>query len=76
MAKQKRDENVQKQEGVEMKFLNNLGHVEKMEILSGIADMKNELRAFLESSDPSKTVTTADIQQVFENLAKKRKRVP
>ncbi|KAL8053987.1 hypothetical protein ABFX02_05G108900 [Erythranthe guttata] len=74
MAKQKRNENMERQEGVEMNFLNNLGHVEKMEILSGIADMKNELFSFLESSDPSKAITTADVQQVFENLAKKRKR--
>ncbi|KAL3844479.1 hypothetical protein ACJIZ3_001882 [Penstemon smallii] len=76
MAKEKRTENIEKQEGVEQNFLNNLGHVEKMEILSGIADMKNEFRAFLESSDPSKAITTADIQQVFDNLAKKRKRMP
>ncbi|GFP82569.1 putative E3 ubiquitin-protein ligase ubr7 [Phtheirospermum japonicum] len=74
MAKQRRSENMQKQEGAELNFLNNLGHVEKMEILSGIADMKNEIFSFLESSDPSKAITTADVQQVFENLAKKRKR--
>ncbi|KAL3619179.1 hypothetical protein CASFOL_036749 [Castilleja foliolosa] len=74
MAKQRRSENMQKQEGDEMNFLNNLGHVEKMEILSGISDMKNEIFSFLESSDPSKVITTADVQQVFENLAKKRKR--
>ncbi|GER30292.1 PHD finger family protein [Striga asiatica] len=73
VAKQRRSENMQKQEGAEMSFLNNLGHVEKMEILSGIADMKNEIFSFLESSDPSKPITTADVQQVFENLAKKRK---
>ncbi|XP_022875555.1 putative E3 ubiquitin-protein ligase UBR7 [Olea europaea var. sylvestris] len=73
VAKQKRDENLQKQEG---DFLNTLGHVEKMEILSGIADMKDEIRSFLESSDPSKPITTADIHQVFDNLAKKRKRNP
>lgn len=47
MAKQKRNENMQKQEGVELNFLNNLGHVEKIEILSGIADMKNEIFSFL-----------------------------
>ncbi|XP_073134212.1 uncharacterized protein [Henckelia pumila] len=76
MGKKKRDENLQKQEGVEKKLLDDLGHVEKMELLSGIADMKNEFRAFLESSDPSKAVTPADIKQVFENLAKKRKRMP
>lgn len=47
MAKQKRNENLQKQEADEMDVLNNLGHVAKMEILSGIADMKNEFCAFL-----------------------------
>ncbi|CAA2981464.1 putative E3 ubiquitin-protein ligase UBR7 [Olea europaea var. sylvestris] len=73
VAKLKRDENLQKQEG---DFLNKLGHVEKMEILSGIADMKDEIRSLLESSDPSKPITTADIHQVFDNLAKKRKRNP
>lgn len=49
MAKQKRDEKMQQQEGAEMNFLSNLGHVEKMEILSGIADMKDEIRSFLVS---------------------------
>lgn len=47
MAKQKRNENLQKQEGAELDFLNNLNHVTKMEILSGIADMKNEFSTFL-----------------------------
>ena len=47
MAKQKREEKLQQQEGVELSLLNNLGHVEKMEILNGIADMKDELRTFL-----------------------------
>lgn len=47
MGKQKRDEKLQQQEGVEQSFLNKLGHVEKMEILSGIADMKNEIHSFL-----------------------------
>ncbi|KAG6408082.1 hypothetical protein SASPL_131085 [Salvia splendens] len=60
MGQQKRNENIQKLEGAELNFMNNLGHVEKMEILSGIADMKNEIFSFLESSDPSKPVTTAD----------------
>ncbi|KAL8536346.1 hypothetical protein ACS0TY_011826 [Phlomoides rotata] len=75
-AQQLRSENIQKQEGVEASFFNNLHHVAKMELLSGINDMKNEFCAFMESSDPSKPVTPADIQQVFENLAKKRKRTP
>lgn len=47
MGEQKRNENIEKQEGAELNFLNNLGHVEKMEILSGIADMKNEIFTFL-----------------------------
>ncbi|KAA8528234.1 hypothetical protein F0562_035515 [Nyssa sinensis] len=75
MAKQKRDEKLQQQEGVELNFLNKLGHVEKMEILNGIADMKNEIHSFLESFDTSKPITSADVHQVFENLAKKRQRM-
>lgn len=74
MAKQKRNEKQQLQQGIEMNFLDKLGHVEKMEFLSGVADMKNELHSFLESFDTSKPITAADIHQVFENLAKKRKR--
>lgn len=46
-AKQKREEKLQQQEGAELSFLNKLGHVEKMEILNGIADMKDEFRSFL-----------------------------
>ncbi|XP_059662210.1 uncharacterized protein LOC132308210 [Cornus florida] len=73
MAKQRRDEKLQQQEGVELNFLNKLGHVEKIEILNGIADIKNEIHSFLESYDPSKPITSADVHQVFENLAKKRR---
>ncbi|KAL5552309.1 hypothetical protein UlMin_002485 [Ulmus minor] len=75
MAKHKREEIMQQREGAELSLLNNLGHVEKMEILSGIADMKDELRSFMESFDSSKPITSADVQQVFENLKKKRRRV-
>lgn len=75
MAKQKREEKLQQQEGVEYNFLNNLGHVEKIEILNGITDMKNEIHTFLESFDASKPITSADVHQVFENLAKKRRRM-
>ncbi|XP_043698189.1 putative E3 ubiquitin-protein ligase UBR7 [Telopea speciosissima] len=75
MAKQKREEKLQQQEGVELNFLNGLGHVEKLEIMNGISDMQNELRSFLESSDPSKPVTTADVHQFFDNLSKKRRRI-
>ncbi|KAI9174542.1 hypothetical protein LWI28_018807 [Acer negundo] len=74
-AKQKREEKLQQQEGAELTLLNKLGHVEKMEILNGIADMKDEFRTFLESFDPSNAITSADVHQIFENLAKKRKRM-
>ncbi|KAL4565427.1 hypothetical protein LXL04_029521 [Taraxacum kok-saghyz] len=73
MAKVKRDEKIQQQEGAEMNFLSNLGHVEKMEILSGIADMKDEIRSFLQSFDASKPITSDDIHKVFDNLKKRRR---
>ncbi|XP_076890472.1 uncharacterized protein LOC143541562 isoform X2 [Bidens hawaiensis] len=73
IAKEKRDEKMQQQEGAELNFLNNLGHVEKMEILSGIADMKDEIRSFLQSFDGSKPITSDDIHQVFDNLKKRRR---
>lgn len=47
MAKSKREEKLKQQEGAELNFLNTLNHVQKIEILSGIADMKNEFRTFL-----------------------------
>ncbi|CAM8981938.1 unnamed protein product [Rhodiola kirilowii] len=74
MAKQKRAEKLQQQEGNELNILNKLGHVEKIEILNGIADMKNEILSFMDTFDSSKAITTADIHEVFENLAKKRRR--
>ncbi|KAI3505295.1 hypothetical protein L1887_27347 [Cichorium endivia] len=73
MAKEKRDEKIQQQEGAELSFLSNLGHVEKMEILSGIADMKDEIRSFLQSFDASKPITSDDIHKVFDNLKKRRR---
>ncbi|XP_072966127.1 uncharacterized protein [Typha angustifolia] len=73
IAKQKRETKLQQQEGAELNFLNTLDHVQKIEILSGIADMKNEFLSFLESFDTSKPVTSEDIRAVFENLAKKKK---
>ncbi|GAB2279354.1 hypothetical protein Dimus_013996 [Dionaea muscipula] len=74
MAKEKRDEKLQQQDGEELNFLNKLGHVEKIEILNGIEDMKNEMHSFLDSFDSSRAITTDDIHKVFENLAKKRRR--
>ncbi|KAJ4828890.1 hypothetical protein Tsubulata_013763 [Turnera subulata] len=75
VAKQKREEKLQQQEGAELSFLDKLGHVEKMEILNGIADFKDEFRSFLESFDKSKAVTPSHVQQIFENLVKKRRRL-
>ncbi|XP_021890601.1 putative E3 ubiquitin-protein ligase UBR7 isoform X2 [Carica papaya] len=74
-AKQKRVEKLQQQEGDALSFFNNLGHVTKMEILNGIQDFTEEFRGFLGSVDPSKTVTAADIHQLFENLKNKRRRM-
>ncbi|KAI9401177.1 hypothetical protein POPTR_001G091600v4 [Populus trichocarpa] len=75
MAKQKREEKLQQQEGAELSFFNKLGHIEKVEILNGIADFKDEFCSFLESFDMSKTITCSDVHQIFENLAKKRRRM-
>jgi E3 ubiquitin-protein ligase UBR7 len=47
MAKQKREEKLQQQEGAELSFFNKLGHIEKVEILNGIADFKDEFCSFL-----------------------------
>lgn len=47
MAKQKREEKLQQQEGAELSFFSKLGHVEKVEILKGIEEMKDGLRTFL-----------------------------
>ncbi|CAN6221208.1 unnamed protein product [Urochloa humidicola] len=75
IAKQKREKKLEQQEGAETNFLNSLNHVQKIEILSGINDMKNEFQSFLESFDSSKPVTSEDIRSVFENLAKKKQRL-
>ncbi|XP_058076403.1 uncharacterized protein LOC131224988 [Magnolia sinica] len=47
VAKEKRKEKLEQQEGMELNFLSKLGHVQKIETLNGIADMKNELRSFM-----------------------------
>lgn len=47
MATQKRKEKLLQQEGAELSLFDKLGHIQKMEILSGIADMKDEIRGFL-----------------------------
>ncbi|XP_078429082.1 PHD finger protein-like protein [Wolffia australiana] len=73
VAKRKRQEKMQEREGAELSFLNTLDHVQKIELLNGIAEMKNELQSFMESVDPSKPVTSADVQGIFEKLKKKRR---
>ncbi|KAG9130146.1 hypothetical protein Leryth_019955 [Lithospermum erythrorhizon] len=75
MATEKRNEKLQQAEDVEQSLLNNLDHVGKIEFLSGIADLKNEIHTFMDTLDPSKPVTPADVQQIFENLTKKRRRM-
>nr|GMD05533.1 putative E3 ubiquitin-protein ligase UBR7 [Ipomoea batatas] len=65
MAKQKRE---QLEQQLSSEFLSKLGHIEKMEILTGIADIKNELHSYLASFDPSKAVTSADIHQSATGL--------
>ncbi|XP_058084620.1 uncharacterized protein LOC131232416 [Magnolia sinica] len=47
VAKEKRKEKLEQREGVELNFLNKLGHVQKIKILNGIAEMKNKLRSFM-----------------------------
>ncbi|KAM7278012.1 hypothetical protein ACFE04_005146 [Oxalis oulophora] len=75
-AKQRREEKIQQQEGAQQNFFNNLSHVAKMELLSGIADVKDEFRSFLETTESSKrAITSDDIHQIFDNLKKKRQRV-
>lgn len=44
MAKQKRAQHEQEQSA---ELLNNMGHVEKMEVLTGIADLKDEIGTYL-----------------------------
>ncbi|CAD6336715.1 unnamed protein product [Miscanthus lutarioriparius] len=73
IAKQKREKKLEQQQGAATNFLNSLDHVQKMEMLSGINDMKNEFQSFLESRDTSKPITSEDIRSVFENLDKKKK---
>lgn len=73
-AKQRREERLQQQEGATLNMFNNLGHIEKVEIMSGIADMKNEMENFFANRDASKAVTSAEIYQLFDNLNKKRRR--
>ncbi|XP_044955946.1 putative E3 ubiquitin-protein ligase UBR7 isoform X1 [Hordeum vulgare subsp. vulgare] len=47
IAKQKREKKLEQQEGAEANFINSLDHVQKIEILSGINDMKNEFQSFM-----------------------------
>lgn len=73
-AQQRREERLQKQEGASLNMFNNLGHVEKVEIMSGIAELKNEMENFFANRDASQAVTPADVYELFDNLRKKRRR--
>jgi len=55
-AKQRREERLQQQEGATLNMFNNLGHIEKVEIMSGIADMKNEMENFFVCPSPASPV--------------------
>ncbi|KAL6602784.1 hypothetical protein ACP70R_043145 [Stipagrostis hirtigluma subsp. patula] len=73
IAKEKREKKLEEQEGAQTKFLSSLNHVQKIEIMSGINDIQNELQSFLASRDSSKPVSSDEVRAVFENLAKKKK---
>ncbi|KAK9716677.1 hypothetical protein RND81_06G250100 [Saponaria officinalis] len=73
-AKQRREERLQKEEQDSLNAFNNLGHIEKVEIMSGITDMQNEIGNFLASRNNSEAITPADVYQLFENLKNKRRR--
>ncbi|KAL2902766.1 putative E3 ubiquitin-protein ligase UBR7 [Bienertia sinuspersici] len=73
-AQHLREERLQKQEGASLNMFNNLGHVEKVEIMSGIAEMKSAMENFFANRDTSEAVTSADVYQLFDNLTKKRRR--
>lgn len=47
MAKQKREKTLEQQKGAELNFLNNLNHIQKIEILGALTDMEDEFRSFL-----------------------------
>lgn len=47
MAKQKRAKTLEQQKGAELNFLNNLNHIQKIEILGALTDMEDEFRSFL-----------------------------
>ncbi|GLJ46642.1 hypothetical protein SUGI_0982790 [Cryptomeria japonica] len=75
IAKQRREEKLQQQEGAEAAFLKNLDHTQQIELLSGFNDMKTELHSFLESVGTTRPVTGADINEFFDNLKRKRQRI-
>lgn len=76
VAKQRRAEKLQQQEGAELELLQNLDHVQKIEILSGLTEMTDELQSFLGSFDATRVVTCADVDEFFQNLRRKRQRLP
>nr|CAB3468094.1 unnamed protein product [Digitaria exilis] len=61
IAKQKREKKLEQREGAETNFLNSLNHVQKIEILSGINDMKTEFQSFLV------TISCFDLVNMFQH---------
>uniref|UniRef100_A0AAX7VSJ5 UBR-type domain-containing protein n=1 Tax=Astatotilapia calliptera TaxID=8154 RepID=A0AAX7VSJ5_ASTCA len=59
-----------------MSALDNLNHVQQLEIIHGYNDMKTELKDFLQRfAAEGKVVTSDDIRQFFEQQSRKRRRV-
>uniref|UniRef100_A0A3Q2T849 Ubiquitin protein ligase E3 component n-recognin 7 n=1 Tax=Fundulus heteroclitus TaxID=8078 RepID=A0A3Q2T849_FUNHE len=58
-----------------MSALDNLNHVQQLEIIHGYNDMKTELKDFLQTfAAEGKVVTPDDIRQFFERQSRKRRR--
>ncbi|XP_031696367.1 putative E3 ubiquitin-protein ligase UBR7, partial [Anarrhichthys ocellatus] len=58
-----------------MSVLDNLNHVQQLEIIHGYNDMKTELKDFLQRfAEEGKVVTPDDIRQFFEQQSRKRRR--
>ncbi|XP_077950008.1 putative E3 ubiquitin-protein ligase UBR7 isoform X2 [Gasterosteus aculeatus] len=69
--------NEQRQPGHDplMSALDNLNHVQQLEIIHGYNDMKTELKDFLQRfAEEGKVVTPDDIRQFFEQQSRKRRR--
>lgn len=75
VAKQRRAEKLQQQEAAELELFQNLDHVQKIEILTGLSEITDELNSFLGSFDATRVVTCADVDEFCQNLRRKRRRL-